>query len=118
LQKNVPNNLKLVAANSVYDVGGTLAQPRKSIGGCPKMQARSLHGNRNTICFAALEKHNRDWRRPMIAPFPPNPLRIFHHDSVPRIIVEGETGLWSRISIARWKRSGKIKQISGAGCRF
>jgi hypothetical protein len=73
LQKNVPNNLKLVAANSVYDVGGTLAQPRKSIGGCPKMQARSLHGNRNTICFAALEKHNRDWRRPMIVPFPPNP---------------------------------------------
>src|SRR4029077_4813111 len=72
LQKNVPNNLKLVAANRVNEIDGTFALPRKSIGGCPKMQARSLHGNRNTICFAALGKHNRDWRRPMIVPFPPN----------------------------------------------
>jgi len=49
LPKNVPNNLKLVAANRVYEIDGTFALPRKSIGGSPKMQARSLHGNRNTI---------------------------------------------------------------------
>ena len=49
LQKNVPNNLKLVAANSVYEIDGTFALPRKSISGCPKMEARSLHGNRKAI---------------------------------------------------------------------
>ena len=49
LQKNVPNNLKLAGANSVREINGTFALPRKSIGGYPKMQSRSLHGNRNTI---------------------------------------------------------------------
>ena len=103
LQKNVPSNLKLVAANSGYQISGTFALPRKSIGGCPKMQARSLHGNHNTICFAALGKHYCDWPQANDHAFSTKPLRIFHRGLVPEIIVEGDQALSSRISIARWK---------------
>ena len=49
LQKNAPSHLKLVASKSVYEIDETFTLPGKSIGGCSKMQARSLHGNRNTI---------------------------------------------------------------------
>ena len=113
LQKKVPNNLKLVAANSGYQISGTFALPGKSIGGCPKMQARSLHGNRNTICFAALGKHNCDWPQANDRAFSTKPLRISTAVRSPKycrrrsgFIVEN-TG----------RAVGKIEQISRARCR-
>jgi hypothetical protein len=63
LQKNTSSNLKLVAANSVYEIDGTFALPKNSISGCPKWRLGLCTVTARLSSFAALTKHNREWPR-------------------------------------------------------